>query len=259
MKKWFRYFIGVLLFLKNVRIFPVKKIFKNKRVVVIGAADSIRNQKLKSYIEDSDYVIRLNKAVVTWTEEMDPFVGRRTDILFHGFVENFDRGGGGTLDIPLFRKFGVKYLVQPRFDLVGIRNMINFYKKYAASNVKTYLINYRLYKINKTAFGEHHPTKGYNALSTVLKSNCKEVTLIGFTFFKTPYANGYRDNIKDVESNLKHIENQGLHNAEKEFKNFCQLVKENHLNKTIKVDPILYDIMVSEDNKYGTMVRSLFK
>ena len=254
LKKIYKNIVGLAYFLLNVKRFRANKIFKNKRVVIIGAADSAFRYKLKSYIEDFDFIIRLNKAIVSWNPDHDEYVGKRTDILFHGFVENMDRGGGGPLDLALFKKFGVKYLVQPRFDRDGVRNMINFYKKYLAKDVTTYALGFKDYRKIKVKFGNYHPTKGFNALNTVLESNCKEVAIIGFTFFKTPYAVGYRDNIRDVESNLKHIADQGLHDVDKEYQNFLKLVEKFYTTKKIWVDPVLYEILLQENKQFRNMV-----
>lgn len=253
-RKIISYLQGFFYFIKNVKFFNANKILKDKRVVIIGAADSAFKNRQKNYIENFDFIIRLNKAVITWKQEQDEFVGSRTDILFHGFVENFDSGGGGTLDIPLFKKFGVRYLVQPRFDKDGIRNIINFYRKYKASGTRTYLLGASAYKEIKNLFGKYHPTKGFNAIATAIKSNCSEVALIGFTFFKTPYASGYRDNIIDIQSNLKHIADQGLHDVEMEYQNFLKLVNKYHHTKKILVDATLYDILLNESRDYANKV-----
>ncbi|PKD16758.1 hypothetical protein APR41_08100 [Salegentibacter salinarum] len=226
----------------RIRIFKPKKIFYNKSVAVVGPADSAYDQENGPIIDTYDYVIRMNKALVTWNPKNEKYLGSKTDILFHNFHENMDSGGGGPLDWNLFNKFGVQYLIQPRFDKNGWQWMFNYFKKYLNTNNAIYMLPYSDYKKISKLFDEYHPTRGFYVLYSALTSQCEEVFITGFTFFKTPYAEGYRDNIRDVKANKMHIQNQGLHNPDLEYEYFLKLVKKSPI-KRISVDEKLYDIL----------------
>lgn len=244
-KKTAKAFIGFGLLFFKVKIFRKDIIFNNKRIAIVGPASSALENENGFLIDGFDYVVRINKALITWNTENEKFLGTRTDILFHNFHENFDRGGGGTIDFELFKKFGVQYLVQSRFDIKGWRSVFIFFKKYITTSDTVYILSRPFYKKIKDSFGYFHPTRGYCALYTSLMSPSKEVFITGFTFFKTPYAKGYRDQLIDMTANEEHIKQQGLHNVNLEFENFLKLI-ENVQGKKIIVDRALYEIIKTE-------------
>ena len=184
----------------------------------------------------------MNKALVTWNAENEKFLGSRTDILVHNFHENMNSGGGGPLDLNLFKKFGVQYLIQPRFDKKGFHWIFNYFKKYLNTGDNIYILAYSYSKKISGWFGNYHPTRGFYVLYSALAASCEEVFITGFTFFKTPYAKGYRDNIRDLKENNNHIRNQGFHNPDLEYENFIKLLHKTPCKKIV-VDEKLYEIL----------------
>jgi hypothetical protein len=244
--KWIKAILGLLIMPFKIRIFKPSKIYYGKKVAVVGPADSAFDHENGNVIDNYDYVIRLNKTLVTWNPENEKYLGSKTDILIHNFYENVDSGGGGPLDWKLFKKFGVKYLIQPRYDKKGWRLMFNYFKKYLNTKESIYVFPKKLFNSITRSFGSYHPTRGYYALHSVLSVQCEEILITGFTFFKTPYAKGYRDNVRDMKANQKHIENQGLHDVEKEYLNILDLI-EKASAKNIFVDQKLYSIIESDN------------
>lgn len=241
----FNNLIGFILYIFRVRTFKPKNYFSNKRVAVIGAANSALDKELGTYIDDFDFVIRINKALITYNPENEKFIGRKADILIHNFHENLDDGGGGPIDWSVFDKFNLRYLVQAKSDILGKRNVHNYYKKYLLSSRLVFISSGLFYNNIKGMFGEFFPTRGFLAIYMALFSNAKEVYLTGFTFFKTDYADGYRDNIKSVNKTLHHIECQGIHNIELEYQNFKKILIRARCQKII-VDSALYKILKSD-------------
>ena len=88
------------------------------------------------------------------------------------------------------------------------------------------------------------PTMGYSAIANVLSAPCKEIYITGFTFFKTPYAAGYRDDLVDMDANKKHIAAQGIHSPEIEFAEFLKMLELNK-GKKILFDNALQSIVDS--------------
>ncbi|WNB16862.1 glycosyltransferase family 29 protein [Marivirga arenosa] len=237
--------IGLIIMPFRIRIFRPDKIFYNKKIAVVGPADSAFDHQNGNLIDTYDFVIRLNKALVAWNPDNKKYLGTKTDILFHNFYENMDSGGGGPLDWNLFKKFGVQFLIQPRYDKKGFQLMFNYFKKYVNTKEIIYVFPKSFYNEVIDKFQNYHPTRGFYALNSVLKADCSEILITGFTFFKTPYAKGYRDNIRDMEANKKHIKNQGLHNVEMEYYNFLQLLEKTSIDK-ILVDQKLYAIIEND-------------
>lgn len=243
--KYYKAALGLIFFFRNVKIFNPNKVLKSKRVAIIGAADSALKHEAGEFIDSFDFVIRLNKALITYSPENTKYIGSKTDLLLHNFHENLDSGGAGPIDWETFEKFQLKYLIQAKADFGGLRNLFNYFKKYLNDEKKVYRYSINYYRKIKKMFGNFHPTKGFCALYMALKSEADEIYITGFTFFKTDYADGYRDNIKTVKANLEHIKNQGLHDPELEFQNFLKILKNSTVRK-IYVDTQLYQILLLE-------------
>lgn len=239
----FRAFIGAFIMPLALRIFYPERVFRGKRIAVIGAADSAFSKDLGDYIDSFDVVIRINKALVSWNVGNERFIGTRTDILFHSFFENL-QSGGGALDFGLFRKRHVGFIVNPISSVGGLRLNYNFYKKYLSLE-RTYILSPAYYREMMRPFGNLRPTIGYAALYSALSSNFDELYITGFTFFRTPYAAGYRDDLVDMESNKKHIASQGLHDPDLEFREFKRLVHE--CRGRVIMDDMLTEIMNIKD------------
>jgi len=222
--------------LGTTRVFHPAKILKNKRVAVVGPADSAYKENLGDYINGFDYIIRINKAPYSLTSEKQKFVGKRTDILFHSFYEN-TTSGGGPIDFNLYQEQEVKFVVNPNNNFNGLRAHFNYYKR-NLRNQRVYILPRKLYKTLIKEFGKWTPTVGYSALFSALYSGCSEVYITGFTFFKTPYADNYRDHFKDMEVNKNWIEEQQIHNPDLEL---LQFIKESEFIKTKTSTKVILD------------------
>jgi len=216
----------------STKIFHPEDVFKGKRVAVIGAADSAFEKENGVYIDSFDVIVRVNKAPHSWSPEKAKFIGGRTDVLFHSFYENSD-SGGGPIDFELYEQQGIKYIVNPNHNIKGLRTHLNYYKRNLNNNSTYFLARSFSEKITKN-LGKWIPTVGFSALHTVLNSKCKEVYITGFTFFKTPYAIDYRNQLTSMEANQKHIKNQGLHNPDLELAQFIKQT-ESLKNSDIKI------------------------
>lgn len=209
---------GLYRMLRNLKILNSEAEFKNKRVVIIGAADSVYKQENGNYIDQFDVVIRINKAVHKLNPSNYSFIGSRTTHLFHSFYEN-DFSGGGEIDWELFDKVGVQKVINPNRNTKGLIAHLNYYKRNQETR-KTYIISSKNYnRINKE-FNNVIPTIGFSTLMLLLNTECSELFITGFTFFKTPYVKGYRDDLLDMDINRKHINTQGIHDTELEFEIF---------------------------------------
>ena len=215
----------------STRIFNTKKRFKNKRIAIVGAANSIFDEKNGDFIDSFDIVIRINKAAYTYTSSDAAYLGSKFTYLFHSFYEN-EYSGGGPIDFKEFEKLGIQKVIHPNSDRKGLIAHLNFYKRHLNFR-KTYIFSPFLYKeITKKLLG-FQPTVGFSALYSVLTTDCKELYLTGFTFFKTPYVKGYRDELRNEKVNKEHIRKQGIHNPGVEFEVFKGLLKKNRCKKII--------------------------
>jgi hypothetical protein len=224
---------AVFLMVNSLKLFNPRKEFLNKRIAVLGAADTLYDDRNGDYIDQFDIVVRINKAAITWKPENAAYVGKKMTFLYHSFYEN-EFSGGGVMDWDLFGKYGIRKVINPNFTFKGLRAHFNFYKRHLKP-YKTYIIIPSSSKKSRSYLNGHIPTIGFSALSSILESNCKEVYISGFTFFKSSYHKDYREELSDQETNLQHIKDQGIHNPEKEYLAFKKILSESKC-ENIKLD-----------------------
>lgn len=223
---------GLKLFSKNIRTINPQDLLRNKRVAVVGPADSAYEKENADFINGFDYVIRINKALHSWNIEKAKYIGNKSNIWYHSFFEN-QESGGGALDVQLMRKMGVEFVVNPRTEFQAYRRTFNFFRKYK-SNLPVYHLDRAFYaKVIKPFPKKLKPTIGYTALFSALNGECEELFITGFTFFKTPYAKGYRDHLLDPKENKKHFKTQGIHNADLEFELFQKELHSSNCQKIV--------------------------
>lgn len=217
--------------------------FRSKRIAIVGPASSAFNTGKGKDIDGYDIVVRVNKSALTIDAgKSTSDIGSRTDILFHCFLENM-YSGGGPLDFDMYRRQGIQYVINPRNEWTGLRNSYNYYKKYLSSQ-KTYVLPRGLYKRIASSLSGFRPTTGYSALYTLLEAEFDELYITGFTFFKTAYGSGYRDEMKESAQARNFMSEVGLHNPDVELQEFKKLVK-RHAGKRVVLDRELSDILAN--------------
>ncbi len=239
-RKFFRAIYGLWLTALYLRVFPFEML-TGKRVALVGPASSAFNTGSGSFIDSFDVVIRVNKSpYVVASSKFEIDIGKRTDILFHSFYEN-GISGGGILDLSLYDNQGIQYVINPRNTLSGLRNTFNFYKKYLLKR-KTFTLPKTLYAQICAPLNGLRPTVGFTSLTAVLlAADFNEFFITGFTFYKTPFGSGYRDEIQDPQRAKAFIQEQGIHNIDLEFEAFKAIMKKT--TKNVLMDEALTNIV----------------
>lgn len=244
--KLFKGAYALLLMMFSLKFFKAEKEFEDRRIAIVGAADSVFARKNGKAIDSYDIVIRLNRAPHSWKEKDKDYLGSKFNILYHSFYEN-NFSGGGPIDWEYFKTLGIEKVVNPIYTKKGLMAHLNYYKRHLLFK-KTYILSSKEYRQGCNELQGFKPTVGYMALSTVLNSRCKEIFITGFTFFKTPYAQGYREELHDIDKNKKHIEKQGLHNPELEFQAFKRALAVSPC-ENILMDENLERILLQSEEK----------
>jgi hypothetical protein len=245
--KAFKFIYGLILYLCYTRKLDFNSVIKNKRVAIIGAANSAYNTGKGGFIDGFDIVIRINKAPHLLKEEKwSVDIGRKADVLFHSFYEN-NLSGGGPLDISLYDKLGIRYVINPVASYAGHRVIFNFFKKYLKKRI-VYSFPTKPYKEMLGHLEGFYPTIGSCALKASIDSNFSELYITGFTFFKTAFGEGYRNEIKEAHQVQKFIKDSGQHNPDLEFLYFLKLLDKNK-HKNILLDSVLRDIVHHHSSK----------
>ncbi|TDQ09932.1 glycosyltransferase family 29 protein [Pedobacter metabolipauper] len=242
MIRLYKLLYGLLLTIRYTHRFSPALLI-NKRIVVVGPANSAYNTNKGSEIDAYDYVVRINKAPkIIQDGSFAKDIGAKTDILFHCFFEN-DFKGGGPLDFELFDHLGIQYVINPIPTYFGWRGIFNFYKKYLKKR-PVYILPKNYYTDVKMNLEPFRPTTGLSALCFLMDQSFAELFITGFTFFKTPYGEGYRDELIDVDKNKAFIDKEKQHNIDLELETFKKILERAKLlNKNILLDEALQQIV----------------
>lgn len=212
--------------------------FKNKRVAIVGGADSVLAEKLGNYIDSFDVVVRVNNGVRAISTQSD-YVGKRTDFLFHSFYTKKDDPGASPIELELWKQNNVGLLL---YAFNG------FYNYYTYTNMKKFIedtlckckfsmptLNMHTEVANEV--NPSGPTTGFSAISIVLKSIPQEVYITGFTFMKTPHNSSFRNLNSQY---IADITSKGHHDFDKELK--CVFDAYEEKKSLIKFDRKLQEI-----------------
>lgn len=211
--------------------------FKNKRVAIIGGADSVLQEPLGAYIDTFDVVVRINKGVQLIEKQSD-FVGTRTDVLFHAFHDGGTQDEGSSpIALDLWEKHKVQNIILAfnyNYTFYIIKDLLHFIK---ITNGKK-----KFSQITKYSDIENHkvveaPTTGFIAINTIFNCQPKELYLTGITFMKTSHNEQYRKLSEGFMSRT-------FHNTELEYEHIKKLYLKNP--DIIKPDKILQKLF--EDN-----------
>jgi hypothetical protein len=238
-----------LLPLEKLYSYDTKDIFKGKRVAIIGAADSALNTGLGEFIEGFDVIVRVNRGpFLIADEQWKKDIGSRTDVLFsYDNLAKYDAAVGDKI-FKLMVEQKVKHLIIVKLwhkaDGGYIYQFLkNFYKK-LSKDLKIYFYNKEQRKKILKLYNGNIPTTGLAAIYAILQSEAKECYITGFTFFKTEYMAGYRDNAKSKEHVLKYINEAGLHNIDVEWKLFKEMYNSGNYN--IVLDKFLQAVITQD-------------
>lgn len=210
--------------------------FKDKRVAIIGGADSILNEKLGDYIDSFDVVVRVNKGVDV-IDKQHEYVGKRTDVLFHCLYEDINKGGS-PITAERWIQNNVKHIIFSHnflYSSFASRYFLNFLRK-TNRNIQLSQVPRRLFYKNIKAIRPYGPTTGFIAINTIFNCSPKELYLTGITFFKTPHNKSYRNvQFRDIAV----LKKQNKHDVDAEY----EYIKKLYFNHSIiKPDIILEEI-----------------
>nr|WP_315170129.1 glycosyltransferase family 29 protein [uncultured Flavobacterium sp.] len=193
-----------------------EKWFEDKRVAIVGGADSVLKEKLGEYIDGFDVVVRINKGVEIIATQSE-YVGKKTDVLFHCFYENDSHLGGSPITPELWKESNVKNLLfalNYKHNYYTITNFLTFIKN-TKKEYKFSQLPKNLYFNSVGVVQPSGPTTGFTAINTVFNCKPKELYITGITFFKTPHNTEYRNMNNEVLKKTLDINKN--HTAEVEY------------------------------------------
>ncbi len=203
-----------------------ENIFKDKRIIIIGPAETSMTYLSGEEIDKFDLVVRVNKSPLT-LKGKEKQLGSRTDVLYHCFSED-PVDGGGRLDFDILHKQQNKYIIYsysvPMLERVFLKTVLK-YKERIFYRVKS-----EFFSEIKKDYPAKWPTTGLQAVVHLMSTNFKELHITGFTFFRTSYLSSYTNNEinNSEESRKQQIEKYGAHSYDGELNLF---IKYYNLNK----------------------------
>lgn len=219
--------------------------FVDKTVVVIGPGEG-PTKELEAAVSVADICVLINKgyrsghffSLAKKTKEV---------ILFHCLNEDEERGGG-LLDEEILTQINVQKIIYPLSEK-------KLYHHYLSASQKLRK-DFKIISIKKAWYDQivhrldgYRPNTGFTALALLMQSNCQNLYIHGFTFFRTPYQSQYRSNLPKISDAISVVESGGNHNPDKDLLLFKELMKSSsnvqlsHLMKSIveaPFEPIFY-------------------
>lgn len=196
LQRWIRFHVFASA-LNPWRIPPLDtNMFSDKRVVILGPAQTLFDDLEDLAVDSFDVIVRLNNGIAL-ALECDGRLGSRTDVLFHNLNEQGERSAG-SIPPALLLKHHVKYCVFPHWGFKGSKARA-FAKKAELSaypQVSLAVPPVRFCEKLRRKLHGHQPTIGTSAILFFLECDVRELQLHGFTFFQTPYVEGYNDTVK---------------------------------------------------------------
>ena len=199
--------------------------FRNKRVAIIGGADSALQEKLGEYIDNFDVVVRINKGVEV-VEGQQEYIGTKTDILFHCFYVRDNDIGSSPITVDLWKKKEVGQVIYShnyRCSAYSLKNFM-YCLKATQGQLSFAQVPETLFDANLDVTRPYGPTTGLIVINTVFNCHPKELYITGITFFKTPHNQDYRKG--EIESYHQVFDKYKSHDPEREYQHVKKLYLE---------------------------------
>ncbi|MDB6453731.1 hypothetical protein [Falsirhodobacter sp. 20TX0035] len=169
--------------------------FAGRRVILIGPADTVTDDLAGVDVDAYDVIVRLNSGL--FLADRDPArLGSRTDVLFHNLNEEGPRSAG-AIPPPVLKRHGVHTVVFPHWSFKGSKARVHRKRKeLEGSGIALNVPSVRFCTQLRRDLADHQPTVGTSAMAWLLGCDLAELAIHGFTFFSTPYAPSYNDQVR---------------------------------------------------------------
>lgn len=217
------------------------QIFKGKKVIIIGPADTANQYCTPEFVNQFDVVVRVNRSFPV-SEENAKFTTNRCDVLFHSLVESGE-WSAGVLDFKNLAGEGLKNLVFP-ISLAKHHKTAYKIKNRIPKTIGFYRPKIDLYKDMVASCAGFQPTTGFSAIYLSLKAQPAKVFITGFSFYQTAYAGSYRNEINNMNAWVKKINDKGDHNLKAEFDSLLKACK---ASKGVELDPFIDELFANPE------------
>lgn len=234
--------------MKNLQICneKYKEFLKNKKVAIIGPAESAFFNESGKYIDTFDIVVRVNRGI-EMVKGNESFIGNRTDVLYNSLDYGINSGGNlegvdntikficcpYSIEEGTFRRGAIPSSV---FDKFNIR-----------------FIDTKVY--NKLKSGTNSGiNSGFGAIVDILQHDIQQLYITGIDFYRSLYSSKYPSQTNNMavsfdaiekELEFKKYPNRRVHHPDRQYIEFKKIISSD---ERIKLDPFLTKII--KDNRY---------
>jgi len=209
-----------------------RQMIEGKKVLLVGPAAYLGDKSLNLDLSKFDLIVKINK-MVEKSSFSNEVLNSRNEVLYHCLDINI-KNGDLPYDIDTWVKKKVKHLriTHPPVTHYYNNNLISFYNLNKNFNLENSVVSKELFFTIQEKTGTS-PNAGTIAICDLLYNNVMSLHIIGMTFCKTPYSQGYKEQIFYDNKNKN---NQ--HDHDKQILFFKKLLKE-YKEKIIIDDELL--------------------
>lgn len=239
------------------------KFIEGKKVAIIGPAPSVKDVEDGYDIErEYDLIIRINKQ---WKHhsDLDKYIGKRTDILYHCMDPRPDCGG--SLDFDYLFNNNLQYIIstikydfnnkQHRDKMFHCNSFLNWYYDFHIENnnrIKFLPIDSDFYD-HYDKLAQTRINTGLMAILHLMQFKVQKLYIKGFTFFLDGYLLDYRSIInnkkcideKDTKEKVIDymVKKNSNHNQQSQWELFKKVYHSKKTEINILLDPKLQQIV----------------
>tara|TARA_R110000851_G_scaffold32200_2_gene86602 strand:- start:5587 stop:6315 length:729 start_codon:yes stop_codon:yes gene_type:complete len=222
-----------------------RKLLQNKRVAIVGPAESAFFSERGDYIDSFDVVVRVNRGIEV-VKGNESFIGSYTDVLYNSL--DFGPNSGGILkDVD----DKIKFICCPYPTEKGTFNGApkSIFDKFNIRFINTAVYNEMKTKTNSSL------NSGFGAIIDVLQHDIQQLYITGIDFYRSLYSNKYPSQVDKMSKSFDIIErelefknnsnNPHYHHPDRQYAEFKRIV---NTDNRVELDPFLKKII--NDSRY---------
>ena len=191
------------LMLAPSRLIVDRHYFKDRRVILVGPAETALQYMDGVRVDDFDVVVRINSSQRLVLKHGSS-IGYRTDVLAHSLFEGGPRGTG-RIDPELMAQQRTSLVLCPLpnpskwAQFYEVRRRLGNVDWSSLGSLRPQVLTTppRRYRELCDLLRGRAPTTGLATMDHLLHAGCRELHVTGFTFFTTAYSSGYKPGVED--------------------------------------------------------------
>ena len=186
-------------YVKNEKAYT--KYLKDKKIIIVGPAQSLEGKKMGKEIDSYDIIVRLNNSYSIYynpCKTISRDVGSRTDILYHtgaiGKVLGMAARRYNVTKLRLLRKDKIKWFVSKRDPTCHSKSEKKYtrtFEKISKNKIKFVTVHRKFLKDLRRLLKNTDPNMSTMAIMHLLQFDFKELRIVGCDFYGSGYNKAY--------------------------------------------------------------------